>query len=61
MPRLKSKDSSEVKNQVIRLRVTETEAEQFKANAEAAGCKSISDYIRSRCIEDSDVDKIAKK
>ena len=61
MPRHKQNDQSTIKNQVIRLRVTEAEAEQFKNNARAAGCKSISEYIRSRCIpEDSDVVTAAK-
>lgn len=61
MPRHKQNDQSTIKNQVIRLRVTEAEAQLFKANATAAGCKSISEYIRSRCIsKDSGVD-IAEK
>ena len=56
MPRHKQNDQSNIKNQVIRLRVTEAEAERFKANAAAAGCKSISEYIRSRCIGEDTVD-----
>lgn len=61
MPRHKQNDQSTIKNQVIRLRVTEAEAQLFKANAAAAGCKSISEFIRSRCIpEDSDVVTAAK-
>ena len=57
MPRHKQNDQSTIKNQVIRLRVTEAEAQLFKVNAAAAGCKSISEYIRSRCIpEESGVD-----
>ena len=56
MPKLKSKDPKEVKSQVIRLRVTEAEAQQFKAHAAAAGCKTISEYIRSRCISKDSVD-----
>ena len=50
---------------MIRLRVTESEAEMFKSNARNAGCKSISEYIRERCIgeskDDSGVDKTAVK
>ena len=69
MPRHKQSDPSTIKSQVIRLRVTEAEAEQFKSNAINAGCKSISEYIRSRCIgeddehdkRDSGVDKTAVK
>lgn len=50
--RVKSKDQSEVKSSVIRLRVTEAEAELFKTKAKEAGCKSLSEYIRVRCIDD---------
>lgn len=50
MPRHKQTDQSTIKSQVIRLRVTEAEAEQFKIKTAEAGCKSISGYIRSRCI-----------
>lgn len=54
-PRHKQSDQTTIKNQVIRLRVTEAEAKLFKANAAIAGCKSISEYIRLRCIgEDKD-------
>lgn len=54
MPRQKQSDPSTIKSSVIRLRVTEAEAQLFKSNAAAAGCKSISEYIRMRCIsEDS--------
>ena len=54
MPRHKQTDQSTIKSQVIRLRVTEAEAQLFKSNAISAGCKSISEYIRMKCIsEDS--------
>lgn len=36
---------------VIRLRVTEAEVELFKRKAREAGCKSVSEYIRLRCID----------
>ena len=52
MPRHKKPDSSTIKSQVIRLRVTEAEVERFKRKAAEAGCRSISEYIRSRCIEE---------
>ena len=55
MPRHKQSDPTSIKTQVIRLRVTEAEAQLFKAYATAAGCKSISVYIRSRCIDEEDV------
>ena len=53
MPRHKKSDPSTVKNHVIRLRVTEAEVEMFKKKAAEAGCRSISEYIRSGCIDDS--------
>ena len=61
MPRHKQNDQSAIKNQVIRLRVTEAEAQLFKANAAATGCKSISEYIRSRCISEDSVDTAEAK
>lgn len=56
MPRQKQSDQSTIKNHVIRLRVTEAEADLFKTKAAEAGCKSISEYIRSRCIGEDTVD-----
>ena len=62
MPRHKQSDPTSIKTQVIRLRVTEAEAEQFKMKAKESGCKSISEYIRSRCIpDDGSVDNDAAK
>ena len=62
MPRHKQSDPTSIKTQVIRLRVTEAEAELFKIKAKESGCKSISEYIRSRCIpDDSSVDNDAAK
>ena len=55
-PRHKQSDQSTIKSQVIRLRVTEAEAERFKGNAINAGCKSISEYIRMRCISENSID-----
>lgn len=49
--RTKAQDPSKVKSTVIRLRVTEAEAELFKTKAKEVGCKTISEYIRMRCIE----------
>lgn len=49
--RTKSHDPSTVKSTVIRLRVTEAEAELFKRKAREAGCKSVSEYIRLKCID----------
>ena len=59
MPRHKQSDPSTVKNHVIRLRVTEAEVERFKKKAAEAGCRSISAYIRTSCIDDSCVDTTA--
>lgn len=53
MPRHKQSDPSTIRTSVIRLRVTEEEAKRFKSNAEKAGCKTLSEYIRMMCIEDN--------
>ena len=50
--RTKSSDPSAIKSTVIRLRVTEAESALFKAKAKEAECKTVSEYIRIRCIED---------
>ena len=55
MPRHKQSDPNTIKSSVIRLRVTEAEALLFKTNVAEAGCKSISEYIRSRCIGEDTV------
>ena len=49
--RTKTPDPSTVRSTVIRLRVTEAEVELFKRKAREAGCKSVSEYIRLRCID----------
>lgn len=56
MPRHKQSDPSIIKSSVIRLRVTEAEANLFKIKTAEAGCKSISEYIRLRCIGEDIVD-----
>lgn len=50
MPRHKQSDPTSIKTQVIRLRVTE--AEKFRSRAAESGYKTVSEYIRSRCIAD---------
>ncbi|WP_303790853.1 hypothetical protein [Ruminococcus flavefaciens] len=55
--RTKSSDPSAIKSTVIRLRVTEAESDLFKTKAKEAGCKTVSEYIRIRCIEDEKVRK----
>lgn len=52
MSRTKKDNQNEVRTSVIRLRVTEAEAELFRIKAKEAGCKTISEYIRLRCIPD---------
>lgn len=52
MPRHKSQDTSALKNTVIRLRVTEAEAEKFREKAKEGGFKSVSEFVRSRCLND---------
>ena len=53
--RTKSHDPSTIKTTVIRLRVTEAEAELFKVKAREAGCKTVSEYIGERCINETAV------
>ena len=52
MPRHKQSDPTSIKTQVIRLRVTEAETEKFRNKAAESGCKTVSEYIRFRCIPD---------
>lgn len=55
MPRHKQSDPTSIKTQVIRLRVTGAEAEKFRSKAAESGCKTVSEYIRSRCIGEDTV------
>lgn len=55
-PRHKQFNPSTIKSSVIRLCVTKSEAEMFRVKANEYGCKSISEYIRMRCIGDEGVD-----
>lgn len=48
--RTKSIDPGTIKSTVIRLRVTQAEAQLFKIKAKESGCKTVSEYIRERCI-----------
>ncbi|MBQ6040783.1 MAG: hypothetical protein IJL32_08435 [Oscillospiraceae bacterium] len=59
--RTKQSDPSTIKSNVIRLRVTEAEAELFKRKSKEAGCKTVSEYIRICCIEDEKGRKNADK
>ena len=54
-PRHKQSDPNTIKSSVIRLRVTEAEAEKFRSKAAESGCKTVSEYIRSRCIPDDSI------
>lgn len=49
--RTKSHDPLTIKSKINRLQVTEAEAELFKTKAKEAGCKTLSEYIRIRCID----------
>lgn len=58
MARAKKENQSEVRKSVIRLRVTEDEVKMFKEKAAEAGCRTISQYIRMRCLgEDAAVNE----
>lgn len=61
MARTKKENPSEVRTSVIRLRVTEDEVKRFKEKAAEAGCRTISQYIRLRCLDDNTFDDIHKK
>ena len=61
MARTKKENPSEVRTSVIRLRVTEDEVKKFKEKAAEAGCRSISQYIRLRCLDDNIFDNAPKK
>ncbi|WP_295067330.1 hypothetical protein [Ruminococcus sp.] len=53
MARTKKENPSEVRTSVIRLRVNEEEEKKFKEKAAEAGCRTISQYIRLRCLDDN--------
>ncbi len=61
MARTKKENSSEVRTFVIRLRVNEEEEKKFKEKAAEAGCRTISQYIRLRCLDDNPFDNTHKK
>lgn len=48
MSRHKQSDPQSIKSQVIRLRVTPSEAQLFRTKTAESGCKSVSEYIRMR-------------
>ena len=55
MARTKKKNQSEVRRSVIRLRVTEDEVKIFKEKATESGCRTISQYIRMKCLGEDEV------
>jgi hypothetical protein len=57
MARTKKENPSEVRTSVIRLRVTEDEVKKFKEKAAEAGCRTISQYIRLRCLYEDKEEK----
>ena len=61
MARTKKENLSELRTSVIRLRVTEDEVKKFKEKATEAGCRTISQYIRLRCLDDNTFDDTHKK
>lgn len=45
-----------IKSSVIRLRMTEAEAQLFRIKAAESGCKTASEYIRMKCVgEDGEI------
>ncbi len=61
MARTKKENTSEVRTSVIRLRVTEDEVKRFKEKAAEAGCRTISQYIRLKCLDDDNVNNTEEK
>lgn len=61
MARTKKDNPNEVRTSVIRLRVNEEEEKKFKEKAAVAGCKTISQYIRLRCLDDDTLDNAHQK
>ena len=61
MARTKKENPSEVRTSVIRLRVTEDEVKKFKEKATEAGCRTISQYIRLKCLDEESVNNTAEK
>ena len=61
MARTKKENPNEVRTSVIRLRVTEDEVKRFKEKAAEAGCRTISQYIRLRCLYDNTLNNAHKR
>ena len=61
MARTKKENPNEVRTSVIRLRVNDEEEKKFKEKAAEAGCRTISQYIRLRCLDDNTFDDTHKK
>lgn len=61
MARTQKENQSEVRTSVIRLRVTEDEVKKFKKKAAEAGCRTIIQYIRLRCLDDNTFDDTHEK
>ena len=61
MARTKKENPSEVRTSVIRLRVTEDEVKRFKEKAAEAGCRTISQFIRLRCLDDDSLNNTEEK
>lgn len=57
MARTKKENPNEVRTSVIRLRVNEEEEKKFKEKAAKAGCRTISQYIRLRCLDEDKKEK----
>ena len=59
--RIKKENLSEVQISVVLLRVTECEDMKFKEKAEETGCRTISQYIRLKCLVDESVNNVTEK
>ena len=61
MARIKKENPNEVRTSVIRLRVNEEEEKKFKEKAAKAGCRTISQYIRLKCLDDNTLENAHQK
>ena len=61
MAKTKKENPSEIRKSVIRLQVNEEEEKKFKEKADKAGCRTISQYIRLKCLDDENTHKKVEK
>lgn len=50
--RTRNPNRSKIKETVIRIRVTKSEALKFKEKAKEYNCDSVSEYVRMKCLNE---------